>query len=229
MIFGKKPLHWALPALLAGALFCLTACGAGDGQAETLSADLESVDVVMYEETQTLDGGAVADVSYPLLSAETEESDDDARQVVEKLNGQFAERADAFVEQAREQGSDGGSCSYIASVEYNQDGLLSVVELESFGGSYQKYAATYSLSSGEKMTLGQVLGMDEEEAAQTVAKQFDGVIQTDPDTFNADAREYVSSHIDQIQFYRCSEGLDVFFQAGEVVPKELGVLEIVIQ
>ncbi len=61
------------------------------------------------------------------------------------------------------------------------------------------------------MTMGEIMDMKETEAQETVAKMFCGVAQSDPDTFHADAEEYINANIDQVQYYRCNEGLGVFF------------------
>ena len=90
-------------------------------------------------------------------------------------------------------------------------------------------AATYNLGDGEKMTMGEIMDMKETEAQETVAKMFCGVAQSDPDTFHADAEAYINANIDQVQYYRCNEGLGVFFQAGAIAPESAGILEMVMQ
>ena len=79
------------------------------------------------------------------------------------------------------------------------------------------------------MTLGDLLDMKQSKAEETVVQQFGGVIQSDPTTFHADAADYVKEHLDLLQYYRTSEGLTIFFQAGEIAPASVGVIEIVIQ
>jgi hypothetical protein len=108
--------------------------------------------------------------------------------------------------------------------------MVSVVQTEQFAGqAYLQYGATYSLGNGEKMTLGELLDMEQTEAETLVAQQFGGVVQTDPDTFYENAQAYVQNHVDEMEYYRCDEGLDVFFQAGIIAPESAGILEMVMQ
>lgn len=219
-----------LAALVLMALFVMLA---GCGKEEL--ADLDSVDVEITQETVILDETAqiTAELSYPVVSAAAKDTTVD--KVLEKLNTQFQQDAEAFVQQAEEYYLSGGVQAgvqfvYSAEVRYNTKGMLSVVQCESFvGEQYLQYAATYNLGNGEKMTMGEIMDMKEAEAQETVAKMFCGVAQSDPDTFHDDAEDYINANIDQVQYYRCNEGLGVFFQAGAIAPESAGILEMVMQ
>ena len=206
----------------------LTVLAAGCGQAG--GSHLSSVDVQLQEETRALDGGRMVELSYPVVSGS--EADEAATAVIEQLNEHFRQSAEAFVQQAAAitDAEAGTVFTYATDVRYNENGKLSVVEIENLGNQqYYQYAATYSLADGEKMTLGDLLDMKQSKAEETVVQQFGGVIQSDPATFHADAADYVKEHLDLLQYYRTSEGLTIFFQAGEIAPASVGVIEIVIQ
>lgn len=212
-------------------LLSVVLLAAGCGGTQT---PLNNVDVEQYQETRALgeNGQTTVELSYPVVSAVTNDSKMDA--MLEKLNEQFRQDAEAFVQQAEalalEQENTGEAFVYSAEVRYNDKGMLSVVQAENFAGQrYLQYAATYSLADGEKMTLGQLMDMKESEAEETVEKQLCGVVQAYPDTFHADAQEYIQQHFSEVQYYRCAEGMGVFFQAGDIAPAELGVQEIVMQ
>ena len=85
------------------------------------------------------------------------------------------------------------------------------------------------MQNGKKATLGELLDKKESQAEELVLQQLGGVIQSDPNTFHSDAADYVQNNLDKLQYYRSSEGLTVFFQAGEIAPESVGVIEIVIQ
>ena len=204
----------------------LTVLATGCGQAG--GSHLSSVDVQLQEESRELDGGRTVELSYPVVSS----SEADEAAVIERLNQQFQQSAEAFVQQAAAitDAEAGTVFTYATDVRYNENGKLSVVEIENLGNQqYYQYAATYSLADGEKMTLGDLLDMKQSKAEETVVQQFGGVIQSDPATFHADAADYVKEHLDLLQYYRTSEGLTIFFQAGEIAPASVGVIEIVIQ
>lgn len=215
-----------LVILLALSMLFLAA-GCGDKDVQTLA----SVDVAQQESTLTTEAGQTVSLSYPVVSATTNSADVD--KMLEKLNAQFQQDAEAFVQQvADEFGSVAGDAvfAYHAEVRYNAKGMLSVVQMEDFAGEkYLQYAATYSLGSGDKMTLGELLDMKESKAEATVIQQFGGVVQSDPATFHADAAEYIKKHLDEVQYYRYDEGLGVFCQPGTIAPESTGVLEMVIQ
>ncbi len=84
----------AVLALMA-LLVLMTGCGK-----EELAA-LDSVDVETVQETVVLNEAAqiTAELSYPVVSAAT--NDTKADQVVETLNAQFQQDAEAFVQQAK--------------------------------------------------------------------------------------------------------------------------------
>lgn len=215
-----------LVILLALSMLFLAA-GCGDKDVETL----DSVDVAQQEGTVTTEAGQTISLSYPVVSAVTNNADKD--KMLEKLNAQFQQDAEAFVQQVTEEyASITGDAvfTYYADVRYNTKGMLSVVQMEDFAGeTYRQYAATYSLGSGDKMTLGELMNMKEREAESTVIKQFGGVVQSDPSTFNTDAADYIKEHLDEVQYYRYNEGLGVFCQPGTIAPESAGVLEMVIQ
>lgn len=208
--------------ILLIAIFLIFVAGCGTSITE---ANLDSVKVEQYTESRrNVDQDIIVTLSYPVLSAEG--NDAAAQKVINQLNDQFAQDASHFAEQV----TGTGASKYEALVQYNQEGMLSVVTSETFNeGTYRQCAATYNLHTGDKMTLGEVLQMKEDEAEALVVQQFGGVVQTDPATFNSDAAEYIASNLDRLQFYREDMGLAVFFQPGEIAPESSGVLEIVIQ
>ncbi|MBR5318478.1 MAG: hypothetical protein IKU46_02650 [Peptococcaceae bacterium] len=191
------------------------------------NAALDSVQVDMYQETHTV-GDVTVEVTYPVVSAEEE-----ADKLIETLNRQFQSDAEAFVDMVAadyaETAQPDDMFAYQADVLFNENGMLSIVEGQCCGQDYFQYAATYSLTDGEKMTLGELMDMKEDKAEETIIKQFGGVIQSYPDAFNDDAADYVASHIDEVQYYRYSEGLGVFFPVGTIAPEEMGVQEMVMQ
>lgn len=209
-----------IAALLAVMLCVMAGCGGNQ-------VALESVDVEMKQESHIVKGVDI-ELVYPVVSS-TEEAGD----LIDTLNGQFAENAAAFQQMVEEQYAAAAQpddlFEYQANVMYNQNGMLSVVEGLRCGDAYQQHAATYSLTDGHKMTLGELMDMKEKTAEETVIKQFGGIIQSYPDAFNADAADYVSEHIDEVQFYRYSEGLAVFFPVGTIAPEDMGVQEMVMQ
>lgn len=215
-----------LVILLALSLLLLAA-GCGNKDVQTL----DSVDVTQQESTLTTETGQTVSLSYPVVSAVTNSADVD--KMLEKLNAQFKQDAETFVQQVtQEYASVAGDAvfTYRADVRYNTKGMLSVVQMEDFAGEkYLQYAATYSLGDGNKMTLGELMNMKEREAEATVVKQFGGVVQSDPSTFHADAADYIKNHLDEVQYYRYSEGLGVFCQPGTIAAESAGVLEMVIQ
>lgn len=221
-----KTMKKSLVVLLALSMLLLAA-GCGGKDVEVLA----SVDVAQQEATLALESGQTVSLSYPVVSAVTNNADKD--KMLEKMNAQFQQDAEAFVQQvAGEYGSYAGDAvfNYCAEVRYNKNGMLSVVQMEDFAGDkYLQYAATYELGNGDKMTLGELLDMKEAKAEATVVQQFGGVVQSDPDTFNADAADYINEHLDEVQYYRYDEGLGVFCQPGTIAPESAGILEMVIR
>ncbi len=210
----------AIAVLTVAVMLFAAGCG-GD------NAALDSVQVDMYQETHTV-GDVTVEVTYPVVSAEEE-----ADKLIETLNRQFQSDAEAFVDMVAadyaETAQPDDMFAYQADVLFNENGMLSIVEGQCCGQDYFQYAATYSLTDGEKMTLGELMDMKEDKAEETIIKQFGGVIQSYPDAFNGDAADYVASHIDEVQYYRYSEGLGVFFPVGTIAPEEMGVQEMVMQ
>lgn len=210
--------------LVTTMLLFMAGCGSNQIQA------LDRVNVEKHEEVRTLgeQDQITVTLSYPVLSAESK------NKIVTKLNEQFQQDADAFVQQIETDYLSNikgtAEFQYLAEEKYNQQGMLSILLNENFAdGSNRQYAATYSLANGEKMTLDEVLNMGEKEAENLIIQQFGGVIQTDPNTFHTDALEYVEQNLSQMQYYRNAGGLSVFFQAGEIAPESNGILEIIIQ
>jgi hypothetical protein len=197
---------------------------AGCGGNETA---LESVDVQMMQESYMV-GNAAVEVTYPVVSSQEE-----AGKLIDTLNQTFAGNAEQFINLVAERYAETAAAdelfSYQADVLFNEKGMISIVEGQRCGQDYFQYAATYSLADGKKMTLGELMDMNEEKAEETVSKQFGGIIQSYPDAFHADAAEYVTEHIDEVQYYRYSEGLGVFFPVGSIAPAEQGVQEMVMQ
>ncbi|MBQ5858884.1 MAG: hypothetical protein IIW51_07720 [Peptococcaceae bacterium] len=197
---------------------------AGCGGNETA---LESVDVQMMQESYMV-GDVAVEVTYPVVSSQEE-----AGKLIDTLNQTFAGNAEQFINLVAERYAETAAAdevfSYQADVLFNEKGMISIVEGQRCGQDYFQYAATYSLADGKKMTLGELMDMNEEKAEETVSKQFGGIIQSYPDAFHADAAEYVTEHIDEVQYYRYSEGLDVFFPVGSIAPAEQGVQEMVMQ
>lgn len=210
----------AIAVLTVAVMLFAAGCG-GD------NAALDSVQVDMYQETHTV-GDVTVEMTYPVVSAEEE-----ADKLIETLNRQFQSDAEAFVDMVAadyaETAQPDDMFAYQADVLFNENGMLSIVEGQCCGQDYFQYAATYSLTDGEKMTLGELMDMKEDKAEETIIKQFGGVIQSYPDAFNGDAADYVASHIDEVQYYRYSEGLGVFFPVGTIAPEEMGVQEMVMQ
>ena len=210
----------AIAVLTVAVMLFAAGCG-GD------NAALDSVQVDMYQETHTV-GDVTVEVTYPVVSAEEE-----ADKLIETLNRQFQSDAEAFVDMVAadyaETAQPDDMFAYQADVLFNENGMLSIVEGQCCGQDYFQYAATYSLTDGEKMTLGELMDMKEDKAEEAIIKQFGGVIQSYPDAFNDDAADYVASHIDEVQYYRYSEGLGVFFPVGTIAPEEMGVQEMVMQ
>ena len=210
----------AIAVLTVAVMLFAAGCG-GD------NAALDSVQVDMYQETNTV-GDVPVEMTYPVVSAEEE-----ADKLIETLNRQFQSDAEAFVDMVAadyaETAQPDDMFAYQADVLFNENGMLSIVEGQCCGQDYFQYAATYSLTDGEKMTLGELMDMKEDKAEETIIKQFGGVIQSYPDAFNGDAADYVASHIDEVQYYRYSEGLGVFFPVGTIAPEEMGVQEMVMQ
>ncbi len=214
----KKKLWIVL--MTAAVLLFAAGCG-GDAPA------LESVDVEMHQETQTV-GDLTVELAYPVVST-TEEGADS---LINTLNQQFKNDAEEFVALAASDYADAPAdeiFSYQADVLFNQNGMISVVEGQRCGQDYFQYAATYNLSDGAKMTLGELMDMKEDKAEEMIIKQFGGVIQSYPDSFHTGAADYVTEHIDEVQYYRYSEGLGVFFPVGSIAPADMGVQEMVIQ
>ena len=197
---------------------------AGCGGNETA---LESVDVQMMQESYMV-GDVAVEVTYPVVSSQEE-----AGKLIDTLNQTFAGNAEQFINLVAERYAETAAAdevfSYQADVLFNEKGMISIVEGQRCGQDYFQYAATYSLADGKKMTLGELMDMNEEKAEETVSKQFGGIIQSYPDAFHADAAEYVMEHIDDVQYYRYSEGLGVFFPVGSIAPAEQGVQEMVMQ
>ena len=197
---------------------------AGCGGNETA---LESVDVQMMQESYMV-GNAAVEVTYPVVSSQEE-----AGKLIDTLNQTFAGNAEQFINLVAERYAETAAAdevfSYQADVLFNEKGMISIVEGQRCGQDYFQYAATYSLADGKKMTLGELMDMNEEKAEETLSKQFGGIIQSYPDAFHADAAEYVTEHIDEVQYYRYSEGLGVFFPVGSIAPAEQGVQEMVMQ
>ena len=197
---------------------------AGCGGNETA---LESVDVQMMQESYMV-GDVAVEVTYPVVSSQEE-----AGKLIDTLNQTFAGNAEQFINLVAERYAETAAAdevfSYQADVLFNEKGMISIVEGQRCGQDYFQYAATYSLADGKKMTLGELMEMNEEKAEETVSKQFGGIIQSYPDAFHADAAEYVTEHIDEVQYYRYSEGLGVFFPVGSIAPAEQGVQEMVMQ
>ena len=203
-------------------LVMLFAAGCGGNKAA-----LESVEVQMMQESYMV-GNAAVEVTYPVLSSQEE-----AGKLIDTLNQTFAGNAEQFINLVAERYAETAAAdevfSYQADVLFNEKGMISIVEGQRCGQDYFQYAATYSLADGKKMTLGELMDMNEEKAEETVSKQFGGIIQSYPDAFHADAAEYVTEHIDEVQYYRYSEGLGVFFPVGSIAPAEQGVQEMVMQ
>lgn len=215
---------WGSVLLVLAVLFLAVGCG---NRAEET---LDHVDLAQQKDTITTQTGQVVALSYPVVSATTNNKNMD--RMLEQLNQQFEQDAEAFLQQVEQEYSAAGDAvfTYHAEVRYNNRGMLSVVQMEDFAGEqYLQYAATYSLHDGNKMTLGALMDMKESQAKQVVLQQFGGVVQSDSTTFHADAADYIKEHFDEVQYYRYNEGLGVFCQPGTVAPESAGILEIVIQ
>ncbi|MBQ2120812.1 MAG: hypothetical protein II197_07615 [Peptococcaceae bacterium] len=209
-------------AVMLNLLVMLFAAGCGGNETA-----LESVDVQMMQESYMV-GNAAVEVTYPVVSSQEE-----AGKLIDTLNQTFAGNAEQFINLVAERYAETAAAdevfSYQADVLFNEKGMISIVEGQRCGQDYFQYAATYSLADGKKMTLGELMDMNEEKAEETVSKQFGGIIQSYPDAFHADAAEYVTENIDEVQYYRYSEGLGVFFPVGSIAPAEQGVQEMVMQ
>ena len=203
-------------------LVMLFAAGCGGNKAA-----LESGEVHMMQGSYMV-GDVAVEVTYPVVSSQEE-----AGKLIDTLNQTFAGNAEQFINLVAERYAETAAAdevfSYQADVLFNEKGMISIVEGQRCGQDYFQYAATYSLADGKKMTLGELMDMNEEKAEETVSKQFGGIIQSYPDAFHADAAEYVTEHIDEVQYYRYSEGLGVFFPVGSIAPAEQGVQEMVMQ
>ena len=214
--------------LLCCVLLLAAGCGGGSG-AEQVP---DSVEVNWQHDTRVVGDNITIDMTWPEVSAVTNNKKTDA--MLEELNTRFRDDAEAFAQLVQDECLDdaqpGDVFVYAAEERYNRNGMLSIVQCENFANrAYLQYAATYSLGSGQPMSLGEVTGMKQTEAEEIVAKQFGGVVQSDPDTFYADAADYISQNMDKLQYYRANEGLGAFFQAGEIAPEEAGILEMVMQ
>lgn len=215
-----KKKRWAL-LLLCALMISLFGCG---GNATALT----DVIVEMHTETRILDEAnqVTAELTYPVFSAD--ENNKNADKILAELNKQIQNSIDAFLQQTAN-AQPGDVFAYQNDVEYKNNGLVSIVERQNLAGEYRQYAATYSLKDGKKATLGELLDKKESQAEELVLQQLGGVVQSDPNTFHSDAADYVQNNLDKLQYYRSSEGLTVFFQAGEIAPESVGVIEIVIQ
>lgn len=210
-------------AMLLLCVFMLSMVGCGSN-----TTALNDVQVEMQNENRTLDEAnqITAELSYPIFSDHS--SDGKADNMLAELNAQIQNNIDAFLQQTADaQPGDIFACQN--EVVYNNNGLVSIVEHQNLAGEYRQYAATYSLQNGKKATLGELLDKKESQAEELVFQHLGGVIQSDPNTFHSDAADYVQNNLDKLQYYRSSEGLAVFFQAGEIAPESVGVIEIVIQ
>ncbi len=206
--------------IIIAVLFIVAGCGDN-------AAVLNSVDAEMHHASRVVDNVTV-ELLYPVVST----SEKDADKLIETLNQNFQDNAAAFVELVAVNYAESEADEYFAyqaDVVYNQRGMISVVEEQWFGQSYARLAATYSLSDGEKMTMGELMGMKEDKAEEYIIKMFSGIIQYDPASFHADAETYVIEHIKEVQYYYCNEGVAVFFPIGSIAPAEMGIQEMVVQ
>lgn len=228
--------------LLCGLLlscFLLAGCG---------SQQLDKVDIEMKEISTeiTADNGVVLmeiSSTYPVLSAEKEST------VLTKLNQQFQQTAEDYVQAAANdtQVITGAAQMYqenpenfvpyyfhhTAEVTYNQKGIFSLIWNNSFytGGAHpnlNSLAENYDLNTGELLSLGDLLDMDNDKAYELVEQRYQGVIQTNSEDFFPDAAQYLTEHLPSIQFYMAPEGPTVFFQVYEVAPYAAGRVDIII-
>lgn len=219
----KLGLAMGVVLITAGLLF-----GCGSSTKGELQAKLDYVDVMEVEGIVQIDGMDIT-VQYPEISTDNTGKAEQA--VVEKLNGLIQRDLEAYCELLEKQGTDAngsGRYYYVSEVAFNQKGQLSIVRYIGLGAETRQYADTYRLDDGERATLGDVMGMSEKEAVNTVQKMLAGVYQSDPETFYPDSADIMKKQFGELQYYRSGEGMGAFFQAGVVAPVEKGVLEIVI-
>lgn len=219
---------WITFLMICSVLLLTAGCGSGSS-AEPV---LDSVEVSWQHDSRVVGDNITIDLTWPEVSADSD--DKKVVALLDKLNTQFMNDAEAFAQLVQDEYLDdahpGDVFVYAAEERYNRSGMLSIVQCENFANrAFLQYAATYSLGNGEKLSLGDVTGMKQEEAEKIIIQQFGGVVQSDPDTFHADAAEYIAQNIDKLQYYRANEGLGAFFQPGEIAPEEAGILEMVMQ
>lgn len=231
-----------LPLLLMLLLSLLLAVGCGGQKDEIKQVNIqmqtENVDFTASDtdDTVLLSGT----LEYPVFSAEVDsEIIAELNKTVLKKVAEYKQNSyDEYWNWALEEYRNTGKVypytfQLIAEVKYNEKGRLSMLWTEyaftggAHGNSYHS-GVTYDLNTGEELTLGDLMEMSDEEAYATVIQRYTNVIKNDPDTFFAEASDFVKEHPEAINFYFSADGPVVFYQVYDVASYAAGRIEVVI-
>ena len=231
-----------LCCLLTATLFC--SCGKQQPHLETVEVTMEEI----AQNVETEDGILLMTVKakYPVLTADVES------ELIPEFNQLFQERAEQYVQGVlatylQEGAEDNIIQRYLqlgdkfqpygfefsAETTYQQNGIISFLWSQySYLGGAHPYTAydgeTYDLNTGEPLSLGDLLEMKDDKAYAMVEQRYQGVLQAHPDDFFPEASQFVSEHIQEIEYYLDADGVNVFFQVYDVAPYAAGRIDIII-
>lgn len=113
-------------------------------------------------------------------------------------------------------------------VTYNDNNTISVVvnSYTDFGGAHpdlMQMAYTYDLKTGSKKTIGEIIGMSEEEAISYVAQSFYTVVKEEPDGYFVDALDILSKGEFEFGFYLEGDAVVLFLNPYVISPHAAGI------
>ena len=119
------------------------------------------------------------------------------------------------------------SMEFTVTVTYQDSDLLSYrLEALSFtGGAHPNYnfmGYTYDLATGKELTLGEVMGMSEEDAQAYVIKAFTDAINADPAMYYPGITESMTDVMGDLEFYRTQDGVAFGFAPYVIAPYAAG-------
>lgn len=116
-------------------------------------------------------------------------------------------------------------------ITYNNAGLLSVLrtEYQNTGGPYptlRRLSGTYLTSSGQSLSLEQILAGDQQTVSQQVINCFTQLIQSDPQQFHPNAQDTLPDLINKVSFYLSGNQICLYLPQETIAARAYGFPEV---
>lgn len=116
-------------------------------------------------------------------------------------------------------------------ITYNNAGLLSVLrtEYQNTGGPYpalRRLSGTYLTSSGQSLSLEQILAGDQQTVSQQVINCFTQLIQSDPRQFYPNAQDTLPDLINKVGFYLSGNQICLYLPQETIAARAYGFPEV---